>query len=499
MKKLFLIYILLLPALLLAQTDSQKTRLIILADMGNEPDEEQQMMHLLMCSNEVDLEGLIAVTGKFLQPGNKDPYRQVLHPELFDQLIDGYEKVYPNLLKHAPDYPKPDYLRSIVASGQKGYGIEDSGPWKSSEGSMLIERALNSSDPRPVYVVVNAGSNTLAQALIDYRSRHTAEELKEAVAKLRVYENGAQDNSGAWICHEFPEIHWFRSNFQAYCYGGPGFEAANDGKGDKMMMGPHTWKPYSYSELGQHQWALEHIMMQHGPFGPLWPLRSFHKGQLAFIEGGGTVPWLCLVNRGLSDIDKPWWGGWSGRSTREKVENYGSKHESVRKDEMACEPFFLYGEGADNWKNPDDGESYEGIFVPVWRWRQAFFNDFICRMDWCVKSYQEANHHPNAVLNGDSSNEILFMQVEAGEKLKLNAAGSSDPDGDDLVFNWLCYPEAGTYDGAPKISSPGGEETSITIPKDAAGKELHIILEVKDQNEIASLWDYRRLVIQVGS
>ena len=42
----------------------------MLADMGNEPDEEQQNIHLLVCSNEIDIEGLIAVTGKYLR---KDP------------------------------------------------------------------------------------------------------------------------------------------------------------------------------------------------------------------------------------------------------------------------------------------------------------------------------------------------------------------------------------------------------------------------------------------
>jgi len=38
----------------------------------------------------------------------------------------------------------------------------------------------------------------------------------------------------------------------------------------------------------------------------------------------------------------------------------------------------------------------------------------------------------------------------------------------------------------------------VEIPLDAAEKEIHIILEVKDQNKIASLWDYRRLVINVN-
>jgi len=47
----------------------EKTRLIIMADMGNEPDEEQQMMHMLMYSNMFDLEGLIACSGRYLHDG----------------------------------------------------------------------------------------------------------------------------------------------------------------------------------------------------------------------------------------------------------------------------------------------------------------------------------------------------------------------------------------------------------------------------------------------
>ena len=42
--------------------DNVNHRLIILADMGNEPDEEQQMTHMLVNCNEFDLKGLIAVT-----------------------------------------------------------------------------------------------------------------------------------------------------------------------------------------------------------------------------------------------------------------------------------------------------------------------------------------------------------------------------------------------------------------------------------------------------
>ena len=87
--------------------DASRSRLIILADMGNEPDEEQQMAHMLICCNEFDLEGLIAVTGKYLRPESKNEYRRRLHPELFHRLINGYAIVLPNLKLHAGGWLDP--------------------------------------------------------------------------------------------------------------------------------------------------------------------------------------------------------------------------------------------------------------------------------------------------------------------------------------------------------------------------------------------------------
>jgi hypothetical protein len=200
--------------------------------MGNEPDEEQQMAHMLVCSNEFDVEGLIAVTGKYLKTNPR--------PDLFLKLIDGYAKVVDNLELHAEGWPTPLYLRSITAPGQSEYGIADTGKGKSSEGSDLILKVVTRDDPRPVWVVVNAGSNTLAQALIDYQASHTPAEVDAFVAKLRVFENGAQDNAGAWICRRFPAIYWIRSNYQTYAYGGPG---GRDGD-IRSNLGPHYWQPY---------------------------------------------------------------------------------------------------------------------------------------------------------------------------------------------------------------------------------------------------------------
>jgi hypothetical protein len=31
----------------------------------------------------------------------------------------------------------------------------------------------------------------------------------------------------------------------------------------------------------------------------------------------------------------------------------------------------------------------------IWRWREAFQNDFAARMDWTIQPYAKANHAPN--------------------------------------------------------------------------------------------------------
>ncbi|MFZ5830470.1 MAG: nucleoside hydrolase-like domain-containing protein [Planctomycetota bacterium] len=483
------------PAVASAPPEScGRQRLIILADMGNEPDEEQQMAHMLVNCNEFDLEGLIAVTGKFLRETAKSEYKRRLHPELFHRLIDGYSQVLPNLRLHAGGWPEADSLHSIVYEGQQRYGIADVGDGKSSPGSQAIVREMLKDDPRPLWVVVNAGANTLAQALIDLRTQLKDDSAKfdSLVLKLRVFENGAQDNAGAWICHEFPTIHWIRSNYQTYAFGGPGGRDGNVRQG----LGPHFWKPYEYSAEGQHDWLKEHVRTGHGALGDLYPERRFGVG-LAFMEGGGTVPWLGLVNKGLSDVDQPSWGGWSGRFSAEKVANVWSRHADIKRDEQRSAPFAVYREVSDVWTDPESGQTFHGDYVPVWRWRPATYANLICRMDWCVKPFAEANHHPVAAFNGDKSDAIVRLTALAGQQLEFDASASTDPDDDTLVFSWWQYQEAGTYPGRVFIEDADAAKARVHIPTGAGDTQVHIILEVRDTSQIASLHDYRRVVIDV--
>ncbi|GAB5401870.1 MAG: DUF1593 domain-containing protein [Aureliella sp.] len=469
------------------QKNTPKHRLIIMADMGNEPDEEQQMMHLLIYANKIDIEGLIACSGKYLHADRTDG-RTSVHPEKFVRLIDGYASVVSNLALHEPGWPTADYLYSIVKAGTAEYGIQAVAPGKSNEASKLIESAILKDDPRPLYIVCNAGANTLAQALVDLDQSRSTEQMNALCDKIIVFENGAQDNSGAWIAGKYPRIAWHRSNHQTYSYGGPG-----------KATGPYTWQPYSRAPDGQNDWAMEHIMHGHGALGEAFPPRMMGK-RLHFIEGGGTIPWMGLIHQTLSDPERLYWGGWSGRFSREKHNNILSRHQDIRRDEKSYDEFAMFEADSESeqWTDPETNETFVGRSVPVWRFRREMFREFQARIDWCIKPFEKANHNPVATIAGHDALGIIQITATAGDKITLDASPSSDPDGDSLSYRWWIYQEAGTYQGNASVRGSNNPSVTFAVPSDSAGTEIHLILEVSDDNPIVPLTSYRRVVISAA-
>ena len=76
--------------------------------------------------------------------------------------------------------------------------------------------------------------------------------------------------------------------------------------------------------------------------------------------------------------------------------------------------------------------------------------------------------------------------VESGTKVELSAVGSEDPDGDALAYDWLYYPEPGSYRGELAIEDAAAREASFVAPDVAEPTTIHIILTVSDDGTPSS-------------
>ena len=157
----------------------------------------------------------------------------------------------------------------------------------------------------------------------------------------------------------------------------------------------------------------------------------------------------------------------------------------------------MYPEVGETWIDPETNKKYEGIGVPIYRWRRAYQNDFQARMDWCVQSYENANHNPVAAFAGDTSDGFIYLTCRENQSHTLDASNSFDPDSDSLLFRWFVYPEPVDSDMHIKIEDSEKSKSKVYIPSNSLGKQVHIVLEVCDNNPIIRLYDYRRVIINI--
>jgi hypothetical protein len=460
-----------------------KPRLLVLTDIGNEPDDQMSMVRLLMYSNELDIEGLVATTSTW--------QRERVQPETIRRVIAAYGEVQPNLLKHAPGWPEPKQLAARVSPGQPAFGMAAVGPDKSSPGAKALIAAADREDPRPLWITVWGGANTLAQALLQVRAERSPEQLTSFVSKLRVYSISDQDDAGPWIRHEFPTLHYIVKpsppNSYEYLY------ASWTGiSGDVFYRNCAGADP----TLVTNAWLDQNIRSK-GPLGHAYP-------RFAYIMEGDTPSFLGLLDNGLNAYRNAGWGGWGGRYLFHQP--YGETR-----------AIWSQGGDADSRLTSQDevtgvdGRKYFSDQATVWRWREAFQHDFAARMNWTVKPYAAANHNPLAIVNGVNGTSPIYLTARVGETIDIEAGASRDPDGNTLSFNWFHYPEAGFAPGqglaAIEIAGTQTSRARIRIisacrpdwlrtNKACASGVAHVILAVTD-NGTPSLTSYRRVILTV--
>jgi hypothetical protein len=431
-------------------------RMIVLTDIGAEADDSESMVRLLLYSDVIDIQGLIATTSI---------WKGTPAPELIRQVIRAYAKAHGNLVKHDANYPSAEALDAMVKHGIAEYGMKGVGSGKDSEGSDWIIRTLKEPDGRPLWITVWGGANTLAQALYRLRATQTPAEVDRLVAKLRVYTISDQDDSGPWIRKNFPKLFYIVSPSGDYAAG--------------TWEGMNAVIPGIDNSTISNKWLAEHIQEGHGPLGVEYP-------DVAWGMEGDTPSWLALIPNGLSDPERPDWGGWGGRyELYQPTVPVTDPKTFIGGVPIEQETRPIWTNATDEYIPPVMGEygrtihpgekSFRGYKTTIWRWRDDFQNDFAARMEWTTKSYEEANHPPVVVLDQPAA-----ITVASGKHFELSAH-ATDPDGDSLTYYWFQYPEAGTYRGLVDMLVPNMPAVDVTAPKVDKPEIIHLLLRVTDK------------------
>ncbi|HES59618.1 MAG TPA: DUF1593 domain-containing protein, partial [Caldithrix sp.] len=364
--------------------------------------------------------------------------------------------------------------------GLPEYGMSGVGNNKDSEGSDWIITELEKNDERPLWISVWGGANTLAQALFKIKNTKTGQEQKELISKLRVYTISDQDDSGIWIRNNFPELFYIVS---------PG-----DDYGSATWSSINSFIPGIDNSKISNSWIAQNIQQGHGPLGAAYP-------DVAWGMEGDTPAFLSLIQNGLNDAEHPEWGGWGGRyelykpdfSTQTKGGSGVPSEPETRKIwTNAADTYTPYIPNEYGRTVKMDTVTFKNNKVSLWRWRDDFQNDFAARMDWCIKPYEEANHHPVIVLSHPEQ-----ITVKSGQGFGLDAFNTTDPDGDSFSFLWFNYPEAGTCKDFIKVEgTENAHGAYIIAPRVDKEETAHFILKVTDRGE-PQLTSYKRVIVTV--
>ena len=316
-----------------------RPRLLVLTDIGGDPDDQQSMIRLMVYANEFEIEGLVASSA-----GTMGELKyEVTKPELIRAIVTAYGGVRPHLMKHREGWPEAEWLFGRIKSGNPKRGRDFIGDGQDTEGSRWIIKCVDEGmKERPLAITIWGGQTDLAQALWRVREDRGGGGLAEFVAKFQVYDIGDQDKIADWMFAEFPGMY--------YILGRPEEGA------DRRLTTYRGMYLGGDESLTSRKWIDENVRSK-GPLGALYPVETWTApNPHACMKEGDTPSWFFFLPLGGNKVEDPSKPGWGGQFRRTAEGRYRD---------------LPFTEGRDPRET-------------VSRWRPEFQKDFALRMSWCV-------------------------------------------------------------------------------------------------------------------
>ncbi|MGZ3776912.1 MAG: nucleoside hydrolase-like domain-containing protein [Mucilaginibacter sp.] len=188
------------PAKAQSPNEAARPRIVVTADP--ELDDNNSLIRFLLNSCDMDVEGLIYASSgyhwkgdgkgtKWYVPGREyarfgldtcpcASWRWAKNERFIHNAVEAYEKVYPNLKVHNPNYPAPELLKSKIRYGN----IEFDGDFsKNTPGSDLIRSLILDDKPGKLFITAWGGQSTIARALKSIEEEYGNTTLWEAIKK----------------------------------------------------------------------------------------------------------------------------------------------------------------------------------------------------------------------------------------------------------------------------------------------------------------------------
>ncbi len=503
---------------LIAQSNfySEKPRIIITADP--ELDDNNSLIRLILYSSDLQIEGLIYASSQFHWTGDGKDTKWFVPGREYDRfgmnecpcsswrwaegerfihdIVEAYEKSYPNLKTHNPEYPSPEKLKSVIRYGNIKFDGDFS---EDTPGSELIREKILDDKPGKLFITAWGGASTIARALYTIqRDFEFTEEWKEIQDKINrkvvLLPSGDQDDTFAsYIRPNWPEIE-YRQFRQGPNYG---YGAQIRANADNAPFLTPEWMKENISDRGPlgelyRVWGDGKQMVEGDKvdyFGIAGKTNEELKAMGYFVwmpvqekgswlgEGDNHTV-MNMLGNGLRAFEDGTYGGWGGREilTIQPTPIAGMSS-SGSADDMAATL------SSQNRSQPDL-EEFSNYFPEVQR-------DFAARMKWAVTpDFIRANHAPILRIEGP-----LTLMVAPGQKIKLHSS-VTDPDGDEVSVRWFQTPVSG-FETKAEFTQKDSANVEVTIPKDSgSGQEIHVIAAATDRGSPA-LTSYQRVIIRV--